>query len=203
MVRVLYLVLTAPSGPPSSVNAIDVTAFTITIQWGMVSCSAKNGNITGYSVAYMKIDSDGSEDSMTTTMNVMTGNTAGSDTNNDESRSVCNAVAETGSSSDDGHTRVVNVSTGLNVKLTGLQPSTNYSLTVTAYNSAGIGPPSEPLIVETDSELYNNTRSKILFLLNRSVNSDKCLFIECISQHLMDSGSWSDSYQLYTNLPQH
>ena len=157
----MVVIVKAPSAPPSSVNAIEVTAFTITIQWGMVPCSARSGIITGYSVAYIKTDSDDSEDSMTTTMNGMTGNTASSDTNNDESRSVCNAVAETGSSSDDGHTRVVNVSTGLNVKLTGLQPSTNYSITVGAYNSAGIGPPSEPLIVETDSELYNNTRGKM------------------------------------------
>ena len=199
------MILSAPSASPSSVNEIDVTVFTITVQWGMVPCSAKNGNITGYSVSYIT-DSENSEDSMTTTMNGMTAS-LDKNTTTDESRSVCRdmlgTMAETGSSSDDEHTQVVNVSTGLSVTLTGLKPSTNYSITVTAYNSACIGHPSEPLIMETDSELYNNTRSKILFLLNRSVNSDKCLFIECISQHLMDSGSWSDSYQLYTNLQQH
>ena len=166
--KILYLVFTAPSGPPSSVNESDVTAFTITIQWGMVPCSAKNGDITGYSVTYMKIDS---RNSVTRTIDrdgEMSGNTASSDTNAnaDESRSVCKDImmgtmAETGNSSDDGHTQVANISSGLNVTLTKLEPSTRYSITVTAYNSAGIGPPSEPLIVETDSELYNNTRGKM------------------------------------------
>ena len=159
----LYVILSAPSASPSSVNEIDVTAFTITVQWGMVPCSAKNGNITGYSVSYIT-DSENSEDSMTTTMNGMTAS-LDKNTTTDESRSVCRdmmgTMVEAGSSSDDEHTQVVNVSTGLSVTLTGLKPSTNYSITVTAYNSAGIGPPSEPLIVETDSELYNNTRSKM------------------------------------------
>ena len=135
-------------------NVTNVTAFTITIQWEMVPCSARNGNITSYIVTYIKTDSDDLEDSVTTTMN---GNTASSDTNNDESRSVCNvmgAMAETGSSSDDEHTQVVNVFTGLSVTLTRLRPSTNYSITVAAYNSAGIGPESEPLIMETDSKLF-------------------------------------------------
>ena len=70
---------------------------------------------------------------------------------------VCNvmgAVAETGSSSDDEHTQVVNVLTGLSVTLTQLGPSTRYSITVAGYNSAGIGPESEPLIMETDGKLF-------------------------------------------------
>ena len=161
-------------------------------------------------MTYMNIDGGNSVTRTIDRDGEMSGNTASSDTNAnaDEMMSVCRGMmdatmAETGSSSDDGLTQVVNILSGLSVKLTGLKPLTNYSVIVAANNSAGIGPPSEPLIVETDSELYNTTRGKILFLLNRSVKIDKCLFIECISQHLMDSGSWSDSYQLYTNLPQH
>ena len=164
------IICTAPSVPPSSVEVADVTAFTITVQWGMVPCSA-------YMVTYK--ETDVSQDSMT--MNgggEMTGNIASSNINtddSDESRSMCGemmgTMEETGSISDDERTRVVNISTGLSVKLTGLRQSTNYSITVTAYNSAGIGPPSEPLIVETDSEFYNYL-CYVLFYLNRSVSSN-------------------------------
>ena len=84
---------------------------------------------------------------------------SGTNTNTDESRSVCRdtivmgTMAETGSSSDE-HTQVVNVLTGLSVTLTQLEPSTRYSITVAAYNSAGIGPESEHLTLETYSKLF-------------------------------------------------
>ena len=42
----------APSAPPTSVNVIDVTFSSITVQWGAVDCIHRNGNITGYSVLY-------------------------------------------------------------------------------------------------------------------------------------------------------
>ena len=43
---------TVPSAPPNSVSVSDVTASTITIQWGRVNCSHHNGHLTGYSVRY-------------------------------------------------------------------------------------------------------------------------------------------------------
>ena len=47
--------------------------------------------------------------------------------------------------------RVVNVSASIQkVKLTGLKPSTNYSVTVAAYNSVGIGQQSQPVFVKTN-----------------------------------------------------
>ena len=42
----------APSAPPTSVNIIDVTSSSITVQWGAVDCIHHNGDITGYSVQY-------------------------------------------------------------------------------------------------------------------------------------------------------
>ena len=41
----------APSAPPNSVTATS-TPTTITVQWGMVPCIHRNGEITGYSVRY-------------------------------------------------------------------------------------------------------------------------------------------------------
>ena len=49
--------------------------------------------------------------------------------------------------------RVVNVSVSeQQVTLTGLRPSTNYSITVAAYNSVGIGQQSQPVFVKTNGE---------------------------------------------------
>ena len=42
----------APSGPPTDVRATDITPTTITVQWGLVNCIDRNGEITGYSVRY-------------------------------------------------------------------------------------------------------------------------------------------------------
>ena len=42
----------APSAPPTSVKASDVTSFNITVQWRAVDCIHRNGDITGYSVQY-------------------------------------------------------------------------------------------------------------------------------------------------------
>ena len=41
-----------PSAPPTSVNIIEVTSSSITVQWGAVDCIHRNGDITGYSVRY-------------------------------------------------------------------------------------------------------------------------------------------------------
>ena len=42
----------APSAAPSNVRVIGVTSSSITVQWGMVPCIHRNGEITGYSVRY-------------------------------------------------------------------------------------------------------------------------------------------------------
>ena len=49
-----YIILSpAPSAAPTSFNITDdITATTITVQWGPVNCSEQNGDITGYIVQY-------------------------------------------------------------------------------------------------------------------------------------------------------
>ena len=42
----------APSAPPDSVTVAGMTSSTLTVQWGMVPCIHRNGEITGYSVRY-------------------------------------------------------------------------------------------------------------------------------------------------------
>ena len=42
----------APSAPPTSVSISDLTNSSITVQWGPVNCTHRNGDITGYSVRY-------------------------------------------------------------------------------------------------------------------------------------------------------
>ena len=43
---------TAPSAAPTSVRESGVTSSNITVQWGTVKCTDRNGDITGYSVRY-------------------------------------------------------------------------------------------------------------------------------------------------------
>ena len=92
----------APSAPPTSVSASEVTSSSITVQWGPVDCADRNGDITGYSVQY------------------------GSKT-----------VSVSGDSSG-----------GMYV-ISGLMPSTTYSIQVAAETSAGTGPYTSPLTIET------------------------------------------------------
>ena len=42
----------APSTSPTSVSVSEVTSSSITVQWGAVDCIHRNGDITGYTVAY-------------------------------------------------------------------------------------------------------------------------------------------------------
>ena len=44
--------ISVPSAPPDSVSISAVTSSSITVQWEMVPCIHRNGNITGYSVQY-------------------------------------------------------------------------------------------------------------------------------------------------------
>lgn len=60
----------APSAPPTSVLAFDVTCSSISVQWGAVDCIHINGNITGYIVKYEEQDSGYME-----TMSIMGRNT--------------------------------------------------------------------------------------------------------------------------------
>ena len=41
-----------PSAPPDSVRAINVIPNSFSLQWGMVPCIHRNGDIAGYSVQY-------------------------------------------------------------------------------------------------------------------------------------------------------
>ena len=59
--------LQAPSAAPTSVSVSEVTSSSITVQWGAVNCSHRNGDITGYSVRY------GVQESGTHTVNVSGG----------------------------------------------------------------------------------------------------------------------------------
>ena len=43
---------TAPSAPPTSFYASDVTSSSITLHWKSLDCIHHNGDITGYSVGY-------------------------------------------------------------------------------------------------------------------------------------------------------
>ena len=62
----------APSAPPTSVSASDVTSSIITVQWGPVDCIHRNGDITGYSVQY---GLQGNESTQTMNVHVSGGNT--------------------------------------------------------------------------------------------------------------------------------
>ena len=136
----------APSAAPSSVSVTDVTVFTITVQWGKVPCTARNGIITNYTVWYIESGNFMAESKE------MTDNT--------ENRSACirenstlhdDALTDTGSEGVNG--QAVNVSANeQQVTLTGLKPSTNYFITVAAYNSVGIGQQSQPVLVKTNGE---------------------------------------------------
>ena len=89
--------LSAPSTAPSSVSVSEVTASSITVQWGAVDCIYRNGDITGYIVRYG-----------------VQGNRS---------------------------TQTKNVSGGVATQtiISGLTPTTNYSIEVAAVNSVGTG----------------------------------------------------------------
>ena len=64
----MIIIPPAPSAAPDSVSISAVTSSSITVQWEMVPCIHRNGDITGYSVQYgiqgqstqtMSVDSKG------------------------------------------------------------------------------------------------------------------------------------------------
>ena len=127
-----------------------MTVFTITVQWEKVPCNAQNGIITNYTVWYNWDTENGSFTAESSGMTSIM-----------ESRSVCiredstldDNVSVTDTGSEGVNRRAVNVSASeQQVTLTGLKPSTNYSITVAAYNSVGIGQQSQPVFVKTNGE---------------------------------------------------
>ena len=51
-IEVFLSIPPAPSAAPTSVRESGVTSSSITVQWGAVNCTDRNGDITGYSVWY-------------------------------------------------------------------------------------------------------------------------------------------------------
>ena len=128
-----------------------MTAFTITVQWEMVPCTAQNGEIIGHIVYYWETEY-GSPNTINVTVS---GELSHSDTMDKVKKSECGPAPDmmgtTEGTGIEGDT--VSVS-GQQVTLTGLRPSTTYSVTVAAYNEAGIGQQSQPLLMETSGEFH-------------------------------------------------
>ena len=124
-----------------------MTAFTITVQWEMVPCTAQNGEIIGHIVYYRE-----TEHRNVNTINVtVNGELSHSDTMDEVKKSEPDMMSTTRGTGCEGDS--VSAS-GQQVTLTGLRPSTNYSITVAAYNRAGIGNQSQPLQMETSGEFF-------------------------------------------------
>ena len=122
-----------------------MTAFTITVQWEMVACTAQNGEIIGHTVYYWE-----TEYGNVNTINVtVDGELSHSDTTDQVKKCEPDMMNTIQSTVNEGDTASVS---GQQVTLTGLRPLTNYSITVAAYNRAGIGMQSQPLLVETSGE---------------------------------------------------
>ena len=51
-IEVFLSIPPAPSAAPTSVRESGVVTSSITVQWGAVNCTDRNGDITGYSVQY-------------------------------------------------------------------------------------------------------------------------------------------------------
>ena len=47
---VCVLSSTAPTGPPDGISEVSVTVRSMTVQWGEVPCTHRNGEINGYTV---------------------------------------------------------------------------------------------------------------------------------------------------------
>ena len=149
MTQEQLIVITAPSASPSSVSLRDMAAFTITVQWEMVPCTAQNGEIIGHIVYYWETEY-GNVNAINVTVS---GEPSHSDTTDEVKKSECGHAPDMMSNTQDTGNEGDSVSvSGQQVTLTGLTPSTNYSITVAAYNRAGIGKQSQPLLLETSGE---------------------------------------------------
>ena len=138
----LYYVI-VPSASPSSVSVRDVAAFTVTVQWEMVPCTAQNGEIISHIVYYWETESENQSSFMAINITV-----------NGTNRSVCLGIYAPGLISTTQSTLSGEdiVASNHQVTLTGLRRSTRYTIAVAAYNRAGIGKQSQPLLLETNSE---------------------------------------------------
>ena len=90
-----------------------------------------------------------------------------------------------------GRTQTVNVSGGdvTEYTISGLMPSTAYSVHVATVNSAGTGPYSDHLIANTKGIWRLHAQcTMILHILTRCSITDSCLLIHYISDHLMVTG---------------
>ena len=151
-------IIPAPFAPPSPVRVTNVTPFNITIHWGMVPCDNENGEITGFSVSFSKVEGEsqgaGTARSPTSAFNVT-------------SSGVASGCSMPVSAIEGSGNHTVNVPHSQHdITLTGLSPSTNYSITVAAVNSAGIGTQSDPLFVETNGEFLKWSTSNIKFTIH-------------------------------------
>ena len=141
-----------------------MTSFTITVTWRVVPCTVQNGEISGYLVSYDEVqndkllsstmrmakDSNGIDNTTTSAKPPASikGCRSGSGS---EDVSDKDYVVNNGSGSDLGNRSVF--VTELQATLTGLRPSTNYSIIVAAINGAGVGEQSDTLYVETSRKL--------------------------------------------------
>ena len=147
----------APASHPLPVNVIDVATFTVTVEWGTVPCPDQNGVITSYTISILRM-SDSSRGNLSGSGNGRgcgRGSGCGSRHGNGSGLKSGRGIGCSVPVIEEGGNDTVSVSVPeRNAKLTGLRPSTNYSITVAAVNSAGIGKHSEPLFVVTDGQLY-------------------------------------------------
>ena len=135
-----------------------MTSFTITVTWREVPCTVQNGEITGYIISYDDVQSDKLISSTAENSNNIDNTTTSAKQpvrcrSGSGSEDVLDKdyVVNNGSESDLGNKSVL--VTELQATLTGLRPSTNYSITVAAINGAGVGDQSDILYVETSRKL--------------------------------------------------
>ena len=150
---------TAPASPPLPVNVTGVATFAVTVQWGAVPCPDQNGVITGYTISISRM-SDSSSGNVSGSGNGRgcgSGSGCGSRHGNRSGLKSGWGIGCSVPVIEESVNDAVNISVPeRNATITGLRPSTEYSITVAAVNSAGIGKQSEPLFVVTDGQFYTN-----------------------------------------------
>ena len=115
----------------------------------MVPCTAQNGEIIGHTVYYWE-----TEYGNPNTINVTVSGKLSHGETVDKSVECGPAPDMMGTTQGTGNEGSSVSASGQHVILTGLSPLTNYSITVAAYNRAGIGQQSQPLLLETNSEFF-------------------------------------------------
>ena len=150
---------TAPASPPLPVNVTGVATFTVTVLWGAVPCPDQNGVITGYTISISRM-SDSSSGNVSGSGNGRgcgSGSGCGSRHGNGSGLKSGRGIGCSVPVIEESVNDTVSVSVPeRNATLTGLRPSTKYSITVVAVNGAGIGKQSEPLFVVTAGQFYAN-----------------------------------------------